>query len=79
MTDNIIFIPARSGSTRIPKKNLQKIGEDTLLSKKIKTCLKANIGEIVVSTNSGKIKKYAEKAGASAPFLRPKIYSTSNA
>ena len=27
MNDNIIFIPARSGSTRVPKKNLQKIGE----------------------------------------------------
>ena len=34
MNDNIIFIPARSGSTRVPKKNLQKIGGETLMSKK---------------------------------------------
>lgn len=79
MSDNVIFIPARSGSTRVPKKNLQKIGSDTLLSKKIKTCLKSGIGEVVVSTNSNDIKRYAKKAGANVPFLRPKIYSSSKA
>ena len=79
MNDNIIFIPARSGSTRVPKKNLQKIGGETLMSKKIKTCIKAKIGKVIVSTNGSDIKKHAEKAGAIVPFLRPKIYSSSNA
>ena len=76
---NIIFIPARTGSTRVPNKNIQKIGEETLLSRKIKNCLKAKIGEVIVSTNSAKIKKYSEKLGAKCLFLRPKIYSTSKA
>ena len=76
---NIIFIPARTGSTRVPNKNIQKIGGETLLSRKIKTCLKAKIGEVVVSTNCPKIKKYSEKLGAKCLFLRPKIYSTSRA
>ena len=54
--NNIIFIPARTGSTRVPNKNIQKIGEETLLSRKIKNCLKAKIGEVIVSTNSAKLK-----------------------
>ena len=50
-----------------------------MLSRKIKICLKAKIGEVVVSTNSNKIKKYVEKLGAKCPYLRPKKYSTSKA
>ena len=79
MKKNIIFIPARVGSTRVRNKNIQKIGNETLLSRKIKICLKAKIGDVIVSTNSPKIKKYAEKLGAKCPFLRPKIYSSSKA
>ena len=41
MRKNIIFIPARTGSTRVPNKNIQKLGSETLLSRKIKICLKA--------------------------------------
>ena len=79
MEKNIIFIAARTGSTRVRNKNIQKIGNETLLSRKIKICLKANIGEVIISTNSLKIKNYAEKLGAKCLFLRPKIYSTSTA
>ena len=79
MKKNIIFIPARVGSTRVKNKNIQKIGSETLLSRKIKICLRAKIGDVIVSTNSPKIKKYAEKLGAKCPFLRPKIYSSSTA
>jgi len=76
---NIVFIPSRTGSTRVKNKNLQKFGKETLLSNKIKTCLKANIGKVIVSTNSLKVIKYAEDLGASCPFIRPKRYSTSRA
>ena len=79
MEKNIIFIPARTGSTRLRNKNIQKIGNETLLSRKIKICLKANIGDVIISTNSVKIKNYVEKLGAKCLFLRPKIYSTSTA
>ena len=79
MEKNIIFIPARTGSTRLRNKNIQKIGNETLLSRKIKICLKANIGDVIISTNSIKIKNYVEKLGAKCLFLRPKIYSTSTA
>ena len=47
MKKNVIFIPARVGSTRVKNKNIQKIGNETLLSRKIKICLKAKIGDVI--------------------------------
>ena len=79
MSSLIIFIPARSGSTRVKNKNLQKIGKLSLLEHKIKICKSLKIGKVVVSTNSKKIAKLSIKNGAEIPFLRPKKYSTSKA
>lgn len=74
-----ILIPARSGSTRVKDKNLQKIGGISLLEKKIKICKSLKIGNVVVSTNSKKMAKLSSNAGAEIPFLRPKKYSTAKA
>ena len=52
MSSLTILIPARSGSTRVKNKNLQKIGKMSLLEKKIKICKSLKIGKVVVSTNS---------------------------
>jgi len=79
MSSLIIFIPARSGSTRVKNKNLQKIGKLSLLEHKIKICKSLKIGKVVVSTNSKKIAKLSINNGAEIPFLRPKKYSTSKA
>ena len=79
MSSLIIFIPARSGSTRVKNKNLQKIGKLSLLEHKIKICKSLKLGKVVVSTNSKKIAKLSIKNGAEIPFLRPKKYSTSKA
>lgn len=79
MSSLIIFIPARSGSTRVKNKNLQKIGKLSLLEHKIKICKSLKIGKVVVSTNSKKIANLSIKNGAEIPFLRPKKYSTSKA
>ena len=76
--DLILFIPARSGSTRIKNKNLQKIGKRSLIQSKIKVCLETNLGPVIVSTNSKKIAKVAKRSGAIIPYLRPKIISNSN-
>ena len=76
--DLILFIPARSGSTRIKNKNLQKIGKKSLIQNKIKVCLETNLGPVIVSTNSKKIAKVAKRSGAIIPYLRPKIISSSN-
>lgn len=79
MTTLEIFIPARSGSTRVKNKNLKKIGKMSLLEKKIKTCKIASNAKIIVSTNSKKIASKARILGAIVPYIRPKKYSTSKA
>ena len=79
MSSITILIPARSGSTRVKNKNLQKIGGLSLLEKKIKICSSLKLGKVVVSTNSKKIARLAINSGAEIPFLRPKKYSTAKA
>ena len=79
MSSLTILIPARSGSTRVKNKNLQKIGKMSLLEKKIKICKSLKIGKVVVSTNSKKIAKLSINLGAEIPFLRPEKYSTAKA
>ncbi len=75
----VILIPARSGSKRVKNKNLKVLGGQPLLGHKIKSCIKAKLGEVIVSTDSKKIASFAKKKGAKIPFLRPKKYSTSKA
>ena len=77
--DLLVLIPARSGSTRVKNKNMKLLKRIPLLGHKIKSCIKSNIGNVVVSTDSKKIAKYASKLGAGVPFLRSKRYSTSKA
>jgi len=77
--DLLILIPARSGSSRIKNKNMKLLKRTPLLGHKIKSCIKSNIGNVVVSTDSKKIAKYASKLGANVPFIRSKRYSTSKA
>ncbi len=73
---NIIFIIlARGGSKGIPKKNLQKIGELSLIEHTIKKLLiykKKNINStILVSSDDSQIIDISKKAGAWCPFVRP--------
>ena len=78
--EKIIFIiPAKTSSLRIKNKNMKKLRGKPLLSYKIKTCLKTNLGRVFVSTDSKQISDYSTKLGAQVPFLRPKKYSTSKA
>ena len=73
----IALIPARSGSKRIPNKNIVEIGGKPLLSWTISAALKSNIFEkVFVSTDSTEIKKIAESFGAIVPKLRSKELST---
>lgn len=76
----LTFIPARSGSKSIKKKNIQKIGKKTLLEISINFAKKINIKNnfIFVSTDSTDFAKTAKKAGAQVPFLRSKKYSKDN-
>ena len=57
----VFLIPARSGSTRIKNKNLKKINNKSILVNKIENCLKTNIGDVFVSTDSIKIANISKK------------------
>ena len=72
----LAIIPARSGSKRIPNKNIKKFLGKPLIRYAIKAAKESGvIDKIVVSTDCPNIKKIAEKYGAEVPFFRPKYLS----
>ena len=73
---NLAIIPARAGSKRIPNRNIKLFFGKPIINYSIDLAFKSKIfDKIVVSTDSKKIKKIAEKNGAEVPFIRPKHLS----
>ena len=73
---NIAVIPARAGSKRIKNKNIKNFLGKPIISYVIKEAIKSKIfDDIIVSTDSNKIKKIAENSGAKVYFKRPKNLS----
>jgi len=69
----LVVIPARSGSTGIKDKNIQKLNGKPLLAHSIIYALKSKIvDKIIVSTDSKKYAKIAKKFKAEIPFIREK-------
>lgn len=74
----VAFVPARSGSERVPLKNVRPLAGHPLLAYAIETALQSGIfGRVVVSTDSEEIAKVAGWYGADVPFLRPAEFATS--
>jgi CMP-N,N'-diacetyllegionaminic acid synthase len=74
----VALIPARSGSERVPGKNVRPLGGHPLLAYAVATALQAGVFErVVCSTDSGKIAEVAQRYGADVPFLRPPELATS--
>ena len=71
----LIFIPARSGSTRLKNKNIKIINNKPLIKYTIDIVKKLNIKDILFSTDSAKIKKIYEENGFFTEYKRPKIIS----
>lgn len=73
---NIAIIPARSGSKRIPNKNIKKFKGLPIISWTMKAILRSNIfDKIIVSTDSEKIARISKNLKAEVPFIRPKLIS----
>ena len=76
-TDKVIpsivaLIPARSGSKRVPGKNIRRIGGHPLIAYSIAASLESNVfSDVFVSTDSEEIADVARYYGAEVPFLRP--------
>jgi N-acylneuraminate cytidylyltransferase len=72
MRTSVALIPARSGSTRIPNKNVRYLGDHPLLAYTITAAIKSGIfKDVIVSTDSEYYAQIARHYGAEVPFLRP--------
>jgi CMP-N-acetylneuraminic acid synthetase len=78
MIARVALIPARSGSQRIPNKNLIEIEGHPLISYSIRSALLSGVfTRVVVSTDSRQIAEIAKKYGAEVPHLRNPEYAKS--
>jgi pseudaminic acid cytidylyltransferase len=72
----IAIIPARGGSKRIPRKNIQLVDGLPMISRAIITAIDSGIfSRIIVSTDDEEISEISTKFGAEVPRLRDKKLS----
>jgi len=68
----VALIPARSGSQRVPDKNIRPLAGHPLLAYTIAAALQSGVFEaVIVSTDSERYADVARTYGAEVPFLRP--------
>lgn len=77
---SVAIIPARSGSKRIPNKNIKLFHGKPIISYAIKNAINANIFDrVMVSTDNTIIADIAKQYGAEVPFYRSDINSSDHA
>ena len=68
----VALIPARSGSKRVPDKNIRPLAGHPLIAYSIAAALQSKIFKaVIVSTDSDRYADIARHYGADVPFLRP--------
>jgi N-acylneuraminate cytidylyltransferase len=78
VTSAVALIPARSGSERVPGKNVRELGGHPLIAYTIAAAQAARVFDaVIVSTDSPEIAAVAESYGAEVPGLRPAEMATS--
>jgi CMP-N,N'-diacetyllegionaminic acid synthase len=78
MPSVVALVPARSGSERVPGKNVRVLAGHPLLAYAIATARQSGVVErVICSTDSEEIAAVARHYGADVPFLRPPAYATS--
>lgn len=70
MSDTLILIPARMGSTRLPGKPLADIGGKPMIVRVWECALAAGIGRAVVATDSAEVLAAVEAHGGEAVMTR---------
>jgi CMP-N-acetylneuraminic acid synthetase len=74
------IIPARGGSKGIPRKNLYRLGNDTLLERAIKIGISCSrVDQVLVSTDDLEMFTIAGQYGVASSGLRPEYLATDNA
>ena len=72
----IALIPARSGSKRVPDKNIRPLAGHPLIAYSICAALQSGVfASVVVSTDSEAYARIAREHGAEVPFMRPAEFS----
>jgi len=70
---SLAIIPARSGSKRLPKKNIKLLAKKPLIAWTIEAAVNSGcFDKIIVSTDDETIAEISKKYGADVPFIRPK-------
>jgi CMP-N,N'-diacetyllegionaminic acid synthase len=78
VTSAVALIPARSGSERVPQKNVRELAGHPLIAYTIAAAQSAGVFDaVIVSTDSPEIAAVAESYGAEIPGLRPAEMATS--
>src|SRR5262245_51132771 len=68
----VALIPARSGSKRVPDKNIRMLAGHPLIAYTIFAARKSGLfSSIIVSTDSEQYAEISRSYGAEVPFLRP--------
>ena len=77
MPSAVALVPARSGSQRVPGKNVAPLAGHPLIAYSIGAAQESGVfGAVVVSTDSEEIAEIARRYGAEVPGLRPGEMST---
>lgn len=73
----LAIIPARSGSKRLPRKNLASLAGKPLIAWSIESAIaSSHIDEVMVSTDDTEIASISRENGANVPFIRPAELAT---
>ena len=67
----LIFVPARANSIRLKNKNFKKINNKPLINFTLNFIKKLRIKNILISTDSKKIKRYCKSRGFEMDYIRP--------
>lgn len=69
---NVVIIPARGGSKRIPRKNIKLFHGKPMIAWSIQAAIESKcFDHVVVSTDDQEIAEVATAYGAEVPFIRP--------
>ncbi len=72
----VALIPARSGSKRVPRKNVRVLAGHPLLAYSISAARQSGVfSDVIVSTENEETARIAEYYGASVPFMRPSEFA----
>jgi len=76
----LCIIPARGGSKRIPRKNINEFNGQPMIAYSIYAAVKSKcFDKIIVSTDDQEIANIAVKHGAEVPFMRPEALANDHA